>query len=98
MRKGAAGVAWVRKQGFSVVRFSGSFERIVKRAGATAVVLDVRDDLPRSVIRRLRKDGVLIATIDDPSDRRLDADLAFYPPIPQVQTMNWAGFTGKLFV
>ena len=98
MRKGIEGFAFVRRSGFQVTRLSGPFEQIVKRVGARAVVLDVRDDLPRIALRRLRTEGALIVTIDDPSDRRLDADLAFYPPIPQVKTMNWAGFTGKLFV
>ncbi len=63
-----------------------------------ALVLDIRNDLPREKVRQWRKSGVLIVTIDDPSGRRLESDLAFYPPVPQVQEMDWTGFTGKLFV
>jgi len=40
----------------------------------------------------------LIITIDDPEDKRLEADLAFYPPVPQVKRIDWTGFTGKLYV
>lgn len=65
---------------------------------AQALVLDIRDDLPRSALEELRRQGVLVVTLDDPSERRLASDLAFYPPVPQVQRMDWAGFTGQLYV
>ena len=70
----------------------------VARAAADALVLDVRDDMPRTTIEALRTEGLLIATIDDPTDRRLAADLAFYPPIPQVDEFDWRGFTGTLLI
>jgi len=35
--------------------------------------------------------------VDDPTNKRISADLAFYPPVPQVQEMNWDGFSGELF-
>jgi spore coat polysaccharide biosynthesis protein SpsF len=46
----------------------------------------------------LRARGVVIAAIDDPTDRRLSADLVFYPPIPQVEDFGWAGFSGTRLV
>jgi spore coat polysaccharide biosynthesis protein SpsF len=49
-------------------------------------------------VERLREQGILIVVVDDPGERRLAADLAFYPPVPQVQRLNWNGFTGQLFV
>ena len=74
------------------------FEEIISNVAAQIVLLDVRDDLPRVAVDRLRQKGVLIATLDDPSERRLAADLAFYPPVPQLQRLNWDGFTGQLYV
>ena len=71
---------------------------VVVNINARGVILDVRDDLPSETINDLRGKGVLIATIDDPTDRRLLADLAFYPPVPQVERMDWQGFTGQLYV
>ena len=44
-----------------------------------------------------RKSGILIITIDDPSIRRLQSDLAFYPPVPQLKYMDWTDFDGKLY-
>ncbi len=96
VRKGPEAVLLIQRQGFPVLNANESFESVARQARAAAIVLDVRDKTPRAEVRRLRKDGVLIATIDDPTDRRLDADLAFYPPIPQLRRMKWRGFTGKI--
>jgi spore coat polysaccharide biosynthesis protein SpsF len=57
---------------------------VVVNINARGIILDVRDDLPSETINNLREKGILIATIDDPTDRRLLADFAFYPPVPQV--------------
>jgi spore coat polysaccharide biosynthesis protein SpsF len=62
-----------------------------------ALLLDVRDHLPKAFLEKLRRNGKLIVTIDDPSERRLLADLAFYPPVRQVQDMDWSSFRGRLF-
>lgn len=64
--------------------------------GAKALVLDYREDLAPSVIAKASESGVVVATIDDTTPRRLLADLAFYPPIPQVAEWDWTGFTGEL--
>ena len=60
------------------------------------LIVDVRTDLMRETLEQLRASGVLVVVIDDPSDRRLAADLGFYPPVPQVFQMNWNGLTGTL--
>lgn len=62
------------------------------------LILDVRTVLATTSVQAIRETGVLIVTIDDPSARRLFADLAFYPPVPQVSRLDWTGFTGKRFV
>src|SRR5438093_1148415 len=59
------------------------------------LVLDARGTAPaRAEVDALRARGVLIASIDDPTERRLSADLVFYPPIPQAEELGWDGFTG----
>jgi spore coat polysaccharide biosynthesis protein SpsF len=40
--------------------------------------------------------GTIVAVLDDLSDRRWAADLAIYPPVPQVEKVDWSGFRGKL--
>ncbi|MDT7041850.1 hypothetical protein [Candidatus Nitronereus thalassa] len=104
MRRDALGVGLCEERGYRVVRGltpnlpdQGVWLRDLCQAiHAEVVVLDVRDELPREVVQRLRDEGKLIVTIDDPTDRRLDADLAFYPPVPQVHRMDWNGFTGQM--
>lgn len=64
---------------------------------ARVLILDVRDGLNPESVAKIRNRGILTVTLDDPEDKRLFVDLAFYPPVPQVHKMNWAEFRGKLF-
>ena len=106
MREGPGGMALVVREGYRLLASDSAagvdggdwIGDCVRRTRADALILDVRDDLPRPSIERLRAAGVLIATIDDPTERRLAADLAFYPPIPQIDDFPWQGFTGTRLV
>ena len=70
----------------------------LRSTNSVALILDSRDELKRSALKKIKNQtNVKIITIDDPQDKRLEADLAFYPPVPQLKTMNWDGFNGKLF-
>ena len=71
---------------------------VVRRFKPDALVLDIRSELARSSVEKWRTNGLLIVTLDDSSERRLAADLAFYPPVPQVQRLEWTGFAGELHV
>jgi len=70
---------------------------LVDQTSAQALVLDVRDDLPESILEDLSESNVLLVDIDDPSRLRLKADLVFYPPVPQVDKLDWADFSGQLY-
>lgn len=72
------------------------FEDVLRREQPHAVVLDVRGGLSVDTVSRVHQRGVLVVDVDDPSDRRLAADLAFYPPVPQVRAMDWTRFEGTL--
>lgn len=107
MLQGPQGVAQVQAQGYAVFQPSQGIEDLNEGAWLQdlitgnqhqILILDVRTDLANEPVQSIRVSGVLIVTIDDPSDRRLHADLAFYPPVPQVERFDWTGFTGKLFV
>ena len=93
VREGPRAVAAIESRGFDVRDPTESL-----RPSFDALLLDVRDDLPLAVVRGLRDEGVLVATIDDPSERRLAAQVAFYPPVPQVERLSWEGFDGELLV
>jgi spore coat polysaccharide biosynthesis predicted glycosyltransferase SpsG len=100
----AEAVALVKREGFTVIRSGHRPADVwdglgtIPRRGMNALVLDVRDDSPRSRVDALRARGILVATVDDPTERRLSADLAFYPPIPQVEEFDWRGFSGTRLV
>lgn len=63
----------------------------------SALILDLRLELSDSFFSKAETAGILLATLDDPTDNRLHCDLAFYPPVPQVQELDWTSFTGRLF-
>ncbi len=107
IRKGMLRIAKVGKKKYSVIisreteknfDYESWLNECVRKVDAQAIVFDVRDGLTRSVVKELRDKGILIVTIDDPEEKRLEADLAFYPPVPQVKLMDWTGFTGELYV
>ena len=107
MRKGPLGIQLIEKKGYQVITSEESgqsfdykdwLNECVRNIEARAIVLDVSDGLNRTVLDELRNKGILIVTIDDPEDKRLSADLAYYPPVPQVKGIDWTGFTGKLYV
>jgi spore coat polysaccharide biosynthesis predicted glycosyltransferase SpsG len=70
----------------------------VLKSGAQILVVDVRDDLSKAALEGLAEKGTVIALLDDLSERRWAADIAFYPPIPQVRRVDWSGFQGRFYV
>lgn len=101
--RGAEGLELVKSAQYPIARRTGKSEdtwlnELVEQIKPDAFVLDVRSELSPETVRRWKDKGVVIATLDDLSDRRLAADLAFYPPIPQVRKLDWLGFTGQLYV
>ncbi|MFZ2471524.1 MAG: glycosyltransferase [Methanothrix sp.] len=106
MVKATAGCSMAKSRGYQVLTadrealsrdYAGWLSTSVGEVKAEALILDIRDDLPINAVSALNEKGIVIATIDDPSERRLLADLAFYPPVPQVLRMDWTGFSGKLY-
>jgi spore coat polysaccharide biosynthesis protein SpsF len=54
-------------------------------------ILDCREGPSRVELRELADDIALTVAIDDGSERRLEADLAYYPPVPQAERLDWHG-------
>ncbi len=105
LRPDPAAETLISKQGFTYHQLRATTSTAYQEAILTLhaarpfslFIGDVRDGLPPRAILALKKLGVLTVAIDEPSDYRLMVDLVFYPPIPQVKTMNWQGFSGKIF-
>jgi spore coat polysaccharide biosynthesis predicted glycosyltransferase SpsG len=65
-------------------------------ADADVALFDIRDGTGRAHLEALRETGTVVAVLDDGSERRLAADVAFYPPVPRVGRLDWLGFDGTL--
>ncbi len=106
MRASALASEMVKQRAYPILspRDSGALDQEVwlrdcmATSGAQTLVIDVRDDLSKATLDALASDGAVIALLEDSSDRRWAADLAFYPPVPQVQRADWSGFRGRLCV
>lgn len=71
----------------------------INKTNAKILVLDVRDGLSREELKKIKNStGIKVVTIDDPEDKRLETDLAFYPPVPQLEKTDWSVFKGELFI
>jgi spore coat polysaccharide biosynthesis protein SpsF len=103
MERGEIGIGMVTEAGFDIkikpdADNEGQWlETLMESLHPDAFIMDIRTDLARGSVGRLKRFGSLIVNIDDPSDRRLEADMVFYPPVPQVKQMDWSGFKGHLF-
>ena len=53
------------------------------------------DDKQLSILRRL---NIPLICVDDLTDRRLLATVNFYPPISQLNKLNWDGFQGSNWI
>lgn len=108
MLRDDVGNQFVREQGFSVTEFDTSrvtnqseddwLESVLLINKAECLVLDVRTQLTKSMLLRVREKGLLVVSIDDLSIRSSAADQIYMPPIPQVKRLTWEGFTGERFI
>jgi spore coat polysaccharide biosynthesis protein SpsF len=71
---------------------------VIARRRPMAAIFDTRVEGGARAVRTARMAGVLTAVVDDSSDRRLEADLAFYPPVPQAVRLEWRGAAAQHFV
>jgi spore coat polysaccharide biosynthesis protein SpsF len=60
------------------------------------LICDLREGFDAEGLRHAASNVPLIAAIDDGSDRRLAADLAYYPPVPQAFQLDWTGSRSEL--
>lgn len=89
----------VRDKGFPVIELADgdALIDVVSGESASLLFLDAPELLSRSEVKAIRETGVRVADIDDASAQRLECDLVFHPPVPQVAELDWDGFTGSRF-
>jgi len=82
----------IRRAGFeaeAVDADADSLRHAVQTRSPDMLVLDCREGPSRDEIAELNAGTVCV--IDDASERRLAADLAYYPPVPQAEALDWNG-------
>jgi len=63
-----------------------------------AIICDTRSSLSAQALAEIRDRGIITVVVDDSSDRRLVSDLSFYPPVPQVNWLDWGDASGEHLV
>ncbi|HXJ01057.1 MAG TPA: NTP transferase domain-containing protein [Micropepsaceae bacterium] len=86
----------IRQGGFETIVLprtsqTNAFMALVAAKKPDIVIADARTNLSRDMLMRIRQTTGIVAVIDDGSDRRLAATHAYYPPVPQVETLSWKG-------
>ena len=81
----------VRRAGFSAVLLGEeTLESLIETHAPDLLLLDCREGPSRYELSILAQRVRMTAVVDDASERRLAADLAYYPPVPQAEALDWA--------
>jgi spore coat polysaccharide biosynthesis protein SpsF len=83
----------IRRAGFQVTMLHGTsdLETLVETTAPDLLLLDGREGPGRAELEKLKRGVAVTAVIDDGSERRLAADYAYYPPVPQALALDWTG-------
>lgn len=84
----------IRAAGFEAVHIDGrkdfaALQSIIEARHPDVLICDMREGINRAELAALSKSISLTVSIDDGSERRLAADLAYYPPVPQAFQLDW---------
>ncbi|MEI6560035.1 MAG: NTP transferase domain-containing protein [Rhodospirillaceae bacterium] len=90
----------VREEAFPVTLLpgrnrAGELAAVLADTGAAALLMDVRTPCDAAELAAIRAAGCRFAVLDDGSERRLAADLGFYPPAGDA--LDWQGARGRFF-
>jgi spore coat polysaccharide biosynthesis protein SpsF len=78
----------IRNAGFEA-EMASDLRAVVEKRAPDILILDCREGPSRAEVEALNV--AVTAVIDDASERRLAADLAYYPPVPQAEALDWSG-------
>lgn len=107
VHRGKPGLDMIKERAYPVISVNEDMKTFseeeflknaVRESGCNAVIMDLRENISLDFLHSLGNQGIILVDIDDPKEKRLVADLAFYPPVPQVKKMDWSGFQGQLMV
>jgi spore coat polysaccharide biosynthesis protein SpsF len=84
----------IRDAGFEacpvdVARDAANLDSLISTREPDVLISDMREGITGEDLLHLSQKVELTAVIDDGSDRRLAADVAYYPPVPQALQLDW---------
>jgi spore coat polysaccharide biosynthesis protein SpsF len=86
----------VRHAGFEVKVIDGARDfavlaETVDTHAPDLLICDQAEGISRGALAELSDRVPVVALIDDVSERRLAADIAYYPPLPHIAGLDWTG-------
>jgi spore coat polysaccharide biosynthesis protein SpsF len=82
----------IRRAGFAAMLCDAkTLQGMIEAHAPDLLLLDGREGPSRHELAHLARHVRLTAVIDDAAERRLAADLAYYPPVPQAEALDWSG-------
>ncbi|HEV2563166.1 MAG TPA: NTP transferase domain-containing protein [Rhizomicrobium sp.] len=86
----------IRAAGFETTAIDAAkdfeaLDSIINTRHPDLLICDMREGIDRAELATLSQSVTITAVIDDGSDRRLAADIAYYPPVPQASLLDWNG-------
>lgn len=83
----------IKSAGFEIVGSDAkaNLSALIERCRPDLLILDTREGPSRAQLSAAKSRICAIAIIDDPSERRLAADYAYYPPVPDALALDWTG-------
>lgn len=94
----ADAAAPIRRAGFEVVMLDtpSALTALLDKTHPDLLLLDGRDGPSRAELETCKGKAGIVAVIDDGHDRRLGADYAYYPPVPQAFALDWQGASTRV--
>ncbi len=88
----------IRRAGFQVAMLRGAsdLETLIDAGNPDLLLLDGREGPARAELERLKCGIAVTAVVDDGADRRLAADIAYYPPVPGALALDWRGASTRV--
>jgi len=80
----------IRRAGFAANLIDQPLDSLIEQHKPEMLLLDCREGPSRFEVAKAAANVALTAVIDDGSERRLAADLAYYPPVPQAFALDWS--------
>jgi spore coat polysaccharide biosynthesis protein SpsF len=83
----------IQRAGFEVAMLNGTpdLQTLIDANNPDLLLLDGREGPSRAELEKLKRGIAITAVIDDGHERRLAADYAYYPPVPEALELNWSG-------